>query len=145
MQKLSQPDLVTDPTAATYIKDEIVDVIFADCDGQLLSREGPNSYRSGDALITGSTNDRWSVSRDRFDAKYTAIPPTVEGQHGRYRAKPMPVRAKQMKVAFSLARRSGGDVLNGLANDWVLQYAPGDYGVVEEARFLQVYRRVREG
>lgn len=79
MQKLSQRDLTIDPTAATFTKDEIVDVVFADDDGELLSREGPNHYRSG-------------------------------------------------------------DVLNGVAHDWVLQYAPGDYGVVENARFLRVYR-----
>lgn len=142
MQILSQPDLTTDPTAAIYIKDEIVDVVFAERDGELLSREGPNRYRSGDALITGSTNDQWSVSRDRFDAKYETVGPHSHGERGRYRAKPVPVWAKQMGTSFSLARRVGGDVLNGLAQDWVLQYAPGDYGVVANARFQQVYRRV---
>ena len=144
MQMLSQPDLTIDPAAAIYVKDEVVDVVFADCDGELLSREGPNLYRNGDALITGSTNDRWSVSRDRFDDKYEMVEPHSHGERGRYRARPVPVFAKQMHAPFTLARQIGGDVLNGLALDWMLQYGPGDYGVVENARFLRVYRRARQ-
>ncbi len=137
-----KPDLTTDPAAALYIKDEIVDVVFAERDGELVSREGPNRYCIGDALITGSTNDQWSVSRDRFDARYETLGPHLHGEQGRYRAKPVPVRAKQMSTPFTLARRVGGDMLSGLAQDWLLQYAPGDYGVVENARFQRVYRRV---
>ena len=28
------------------------------------------------------------------------------------------------------------------AGDWVMQYAPGDYGVVKAARFAKVYKRL---
>jgi hypothetical protein len=140
---LDQPELATDAAAINCVKDEIVDVVFAAHDGELQSREGPNRYRVGDALITGSTGDSWSVSRDRFDAKYEAIAPLHHGADGRYRARAVTVWAKQMDTAFCIARRTGGDVLKGLARDWVLQYGPGDYGVVENARFQQVYRRVR--
>jgi hypothetical protein len=46
-----------------------------------------------------------------------------------------------MSEPFSLARSAaGGDVLRGTAGDWVMQYAPGDYGVVQAARFAAVYR-----
>ena len=141
MQMLMQPDLASDVMAAQYMKDEIVDVVFADGDGSLQSREGPNRYRVGDALITGSTGDRWTVSRDRFEAKYEALA-TVSTRAGRYRAKRVKVWARQMDSPFTIARCTGGDVLAGLANDWVLQYAPGDYGVVENARFQRVYRPV---
>jgi hypothetical protein len=41
-----------------------------------------------------------------------------------------------------MARSAGGDLLHGNAGDWVLQYAPGDYGVVEQERFALVYRRI---
>lgn len=125
------------------MKHEIVDVVFADGEGELQSREGPNRYRTGDALITGSTGDRWSVARDRFDARYEAIPPQTLGQNGRYRAKPVSVWAKQLRIPFTIARREGGDVLNGLAQDWVLQYSPGNYGVVENTRFQRVYCRTK--
>ncbi len=141
MQMLLQPDLANDAMAAQYMKDEIVDVIFADREGSLRSREGLNRYRIGDALITGSTGDCWAVSRDRFDTKYEAVAASAV-EPGRYRAKPVTVWARQMQSPFTIARCADGDVLAGLADDWVLQYAPGDYGVVENARFQQVYRRV---
>ena len=141
METLLHPNLASDALAAQYIKDETVDVVFADQEGSLQSREGINHYCTGDALITGSTGDRWTVSRDRFDAKYEALGSNAEAPRS-YRAKPVRVWARQMEVPFMIARCAGGDLLAGLAKDWVLQYAPGDYGVVENARFLRVYRRV---
>ena len=141
METLLYLDLASDAVAAQYMKDETVDVVFADREGSLQSREGINRYLSGDALITGSTGDRWTVSRDRFDVKYEAVGANAEEPH-RYRAKPVKVWARQMESPFTIARCAGGDVLAGLADDWVLQYAPGDYGVVENARFQRVYRRV---
>lgn len=140
MLELKNIDLTVDAAAAPFVKDEVVDVVFAANAGELVSREGPNRYQAGDALIAGSTGDRWSVSRDRFDAKYLPVAPLGAGEDGRYRARPLPVLAKQMAEAFTLARSSGGDVLQGSAQDWVLQYGPGDFGVVENARFRKVYR-----
>ena len=63
------------------------------------------------------------------------------GQDGSYQARPIPVLAKQMAEAFTVARCEGGDLLRGQAGDWLLQYAPGDYGVAEQARFAKVYRK----
>ena len=139
MLALKNIDLATDPAAAWFVKDEIVAVVFATEEGELISREGPNRYRTGDALITGSTGDRWSVSRDRFDAKYQPLPPLTMGEVGRYRSRPVPVLAKQIAEPFTVARSAGGDLLSGVALDWLLQYAPGDCGLVENARFQQVY------
>jgi hypothetical protein len=45
-----------------------------------------------------------------------------------------------MDAPFSIARSAAGDVLRGIAGDWVMQYAPGDYGVVQTLRFAKVYR-----
>ena len=147
MLELAAIDLTTDPAAAHYVKNEEVDVVFAQSAGELTSREGPNRYQPGDALVTGSTGDqreckadRWSVSRHRFDEKYQPVPPLGHGDDGRYRARPIPVLAKQMPEPFTVARRAGGDLLRGEAQDWLLQYAPGDYGIVENARFTSVYR-----
>ena len=64
----------------------------------------------------------------------------MQGQAGAYRNRPSVVLAKQMREAFSMARSEAGDVLHGQAGDWVLQYAPGDYGVVQARRFAKVYR-----
>ena len=140
MLALRDIDLTRDPAAALHVKDEVVQVAFAAASGSLISLEGPNHYATGDALITGAGGERWSVSRDRFEAKYLPEAPTVAGADGAYRARPLPVLAKQMCEPFTLARSAGGDVLTGGAGDWVLQYAPGDYGVVAQARFARVYR-----
>ena len=137
---LDNPDLNDDPEAQRAAKDEAVQVQFATQDGSLVSAVGLNHYVTGDALITGSTGDRWCVSRERFDAKYRAVPPTQPGAAGAYRNRPVTVLAKQMQQPFSVLRQAGGDVLIGSAGDWLLQYGPGDHGIVDRARFARVYR-----
>ncbi|HEY2807429.1 MAG TPA: PGDYG domain-containing protein [Steroidobacteraceae bacterium] len=139
---LTNPDLRGDPAARRATKDETVQVQFATAAGSLVSAVGANHYLPGDALITGSTGDRWCVSRERFEAKYLPVPPTGPGAAGPYRNRPATVLAKQMEQAFSVAREAGGDVLHGSAGDWLLQYGPGDHGIVDRARFARVYRIV---
>ena len=141
---LDDPDLTTDPAARRAIKDEKVAVEFATRAGQLVSAVGINHYTVGDALITGSTGDRWCVSRDRFDAKYDPEPPTVRGESGQYRNRPADVLARQMNQRFRVDRMAGGDSLQGESGDWLIQYAPGDHGIVERTRFERVYRLVAD-
>ena len=142
MLELRNIDLTTDASAESYVKTEIVTVTFAQQEGELLSLEGSNHYHVGDALITGSTGSHWSVSRHRFDAKYEAVPPTIAGEEGRYRARPIPILAKQIAEPFTAARSAGGDVLRGNPGDWLLQYGPGDFGIAEHHRFMQVYKKI---
>lgn len=141
MLELRAIDLAADPQAARYVKDEVVRVEFARQPGELQSLEGPNRYRAGDALVSGVTGTRWSVARERFDARYEPVAPTVAGQDGSYRARPIPVLARRMDHAFSAERSRGGDRLHGDAGDWLLQYGPGDYGVAGQERFARIYRR----
>jgi hypothetical protein len=133
-------DLARDPLALRVVKHETVAVEFAAQDGLLMSEVGPNHYRAGDALVTGSTGDRWCVSRARFDARYQPLPGVAAGAAGAYRNRTAVVLARQMHEPFSIARSAGGDRLHGGAGDWVVQYAPGDHGVVERTRFARVYR-----
>jgi hypothetical protein len=135
-------DLATDPDARQAVKDETVSVEFAAHADVLVSAVGPNRYSPGDALITGSTGDRWCVSRDRFDAKYDPVSPTIRGEAGLYRNLPVTVLVKRIDSLFSVARTAGGDVLQGNAGDWLVQYAPGDHGIIERARFERVYRLI---
>ncbi len=135
-------DLAVDPAATHYVKSETVTVAFAREAGELTSLEGLNRYQPGDALITGSTGSRWSVSRERFDAKYAALAPTRAGEDGAYVSRPVPVLAKCIDSAFTMTRSAGGDLLQGAAGDWLLQYAPGDFGVCEQQRFAAIYRRL---
>ncbi len=143
MIELNNIDLRTDQNAALYVKNEVVQVCFAKSSGQLISQEGINRYSAGDAMITGSTGNQWIVSRDRFDAKYEPVAPVKAGEDGAYCNKPIPVLAKQIHEAFSINRSEGGDRLVGKAGDWLMQYSPGDFGIVEKHRFEQVYQQVR--
>jgi hypothetical protein len=141
MIELTQLDLRSDASAQRVVKDETVSVEFAALAGELMSLEGPNRYAQGDAIITGATGERWVVSRERFDAKY--LPANVgltHGEPGSYRNRQVVVLARRMDEPFTLLRSAGGDRLSGAAGDWVMQYAPGDYGVVQAARFAKVYR-----
>lgn len=141
MIELKDLDLRDDPAAGRYVKDEVVLVEFAPASGELMSLEGANRYERDDALITGTGGARWVVERSRFDAKYVPAEAAVShGAPGRYRNRPAVVLAKRMEAPFSIARRAAGDVLSGVAGDWVLQYSPGDYGIVRADRFAQVYR-----
>lgn len=142
MLELENIDLRTDSDAALYVKNEVVHVCFAKSNGELISQEGINRYNTGDAMITGSTGNRWVVSRDRFDAKYEPVAPVKHGADGAYRNKPIPVLAKQIPEPFSIKRSAGGDLLQGNAGDWLMQYGPQDFGIVEKKRFEQVYQRV---
>jgi PGDYG protein len=135
-------DLSADGSASRYAKHEFVDVVFAAENGFLQSREGVNHYAKGDALIAGSTGDCWSVTRDRFGARYAAVAPTRAGENGRYVSIPIPVWAVQIAENFSVARCRGGDVIQGNAGDWLLQFAPADHGVVAAMKFAKVYRRI---
>ena len=142
MLELKNIDLAADPAAQQYVKTETVTVVFARQAGELASLEGPNSYQTSDALITGATGSRWSVARARFDARYQAVPPITQGQDGQYAARPIPVLVKRISEPFRAARRSGGDLLRGAAGDWLLQYGPGDHGVAADQRFIRIYTRV---
>ncbi|WP_207888410.1 PGDYG domain-containing protein [Pseudomonas sp. 30_B] len=141
MLELTQLDLSTDSAAQRVVKDETVTVEFAVAPGELMSLEGPNRYAPGDAIISSATGERWVVSRERFDPKYLpADAALTHGEPGAYRNRPTVVLARRMDEEFSLLRSTGGDRLTGAAGDWVMQYAPGDYGVVKAARFAKVYR-----
>ena len=102
MTVIEHLDLATDPAAQRVVKDETVIVAFATSMGELMSLEGPNRYAPGDALITGTTGERWVVSRERFDAKYVPIISATHGMAGAYRNRPVTVLAKQMPLAFSM-------------------------------------------
>lgn len=139
MTFLDQIDLRKDPLATAYVKNEVVQVRFATHAGVLTSSVGLNQYQSGDALITGSNGDTWCVSRDRFNPKYFPEGGHQHGADGAYRNFPKPILAKQIQHDFSLARSVGGDILHGKAGDWLVQYAPGDHGLVDALRFAKVY------
>lgn len=118
-----------------------VDVEVASTDGVLSTLEGPVVYHIGDALITGVKGERWPVERSRFEQTYEPVPPTKMGQSGRYARLSNEVRACQMPVAFTVTT-SAGDQLSGQPGDWLLEYTPGEKGIVAAEVFARTYIRL---
>ncbi len=143
MLELKDFDLTQDPAAGRFIKTEIVQVNFASLPGELISLEGPNRYQSGDAIITGCTGDRWSVDRHRFDTKYQAVPPTVDGAGWRLYGE-AGTGAGQADQRAIYGCPFGGAVMCYMAKRGTgsMQYGPGDFGVCGQSRFARVYQKV---
>jgi hypothetical protein len=114
-------------------------VEFADASGTMATNEGAVSYARGDALLTGTEGERWPVPRSRFDATYEPVPPLRSGKPGRYRKRPLQVWAKAMRGPFSIDLGAGRGMLRGDDGDWLLEYAPGELGVVSASVFAQTY------
>jgi len=114
-------------------------VEFAAADGTLVTREGPVTYVSGDALLTGIEGERWPVPRQRFDETYEPIAPLRPGKPGAYRKRPQVVWAKPMRETFTVELGNGRGTLRGNAGDWLVQYAPGDLSVVSTTVFAKTY------
>ena len=114
-----------------------VRVCFAACAGRAATREGAVSYQAGDALVTGVEGERWPVAGKRFAATYEALPPAVMGEDGIYVKRSLPVWGLRMSEPFSVA--TAGGLLSGQADDWLVQYGQGDYGVVGASIFALTY------
>lgn len=140
MSDISNVDLWHDASIGWYVKNEVVTVRFATKPGVVMSSVGPNQYSAQDALITGSNGDQWAVTPDRFRQRYAPISGLQMGQDGDYRNIPVAIKAKQMPTAFSVHRSAGADILRGQAGDWLVQYSPIDYGIVDQQRFAAVYQ-----
>jgi hypothetical protein len=137
---MSGVDLSVDRAArrARKLAIEIL-VEFATADGTLVTREGPVAYAQGDAVLTGTEGERWPVARRRFDETYEPIAPLRPGKPGPYRRRLQVVWAKSMREPFVVELGGGRGTLRGHAGDWLLQYGPGDQGVVSDTVFAKTY------
>ena len=133
-------DLTADPAARRVVKRSLpVDVVFAAHAGLLHTLEGEVAYREGDAILTGGRGERWPVARQAFVDSYEPVPPTREGEAGRYRKRPATVLAKRMRGPFSVRVGARAELLTGARGDWLVQYGPGQYGVVSGEIFEETY------
>ena len=130
------------PGAINVVKRPVrVRVSFARSSGVALTLEGPVRYRRGDAIVRGDHNDEWPVRRVRFDAAYVAVGAHEPGKTGWYTKLPSSAWALRMAAPFVVKVGHAEDVLNGHEGDWLLQYASGDYGVVNDHVFNATYER----
>ena len=114
-------------------------VSFATSDGVLHTLEGPVAYRAGDALLTGKGSEQWPVERAYFERRYTPEAGGTMGEAGRYIPLPLPVQAVQVDEPFAVSLSGKRGLLQGNAGDWLVEYAPGERGIVARDVFAQTY------
>lgn len=133
-------DLRADPEARQVRRlPSDVDVCFAAAAGSMATPEGPVCYAAGAALLRDARGRCWPVERPIFDAHYSPVPPTRMGDAGRYRHEPQTLWGRQIGCPFRVYLHSARGVLEGAAGDWLMQYAPGELGVVSAAAFRETY------
>lgn len=117
-------------------------VEFAPAPGRVRTLEGEVGHEAGDAILTGLRGERWPVARARFEATYEPVPPTRRGLPGTYRKLPLRVLARRLDTPFAVPAGPGADPLRGEAGDWLLQYGPGEHGIVAADIFEATYERM---
>jgi len=138
------PDLTCRADALRVRKKPLpVPVRFARGGGICQTREGPVPYRTNDAILTGVKGEQWPVERATFEQRYRPLFDGSMGMDGDYVKDPIDVLAVQMDDAMRIPMRAGGE-LHGRPGDWLLQYAPGDYGVISDSIFRDTYVIVEE-
>jgi hypothetical protein len=120
-----------------------VEVTFASSTGICKTKEGEVSYKIGDGILTGVEGEHWPIERPKFDASYEAIPPTKNGEDGQYCKKPIQVFALQMNEPFYVNVSWADDQIEGKSGDWLVQYAPDDFGVVSQSIFEKTYQIIK--
>lgn len=119
-----------------------IQVRFTPVPCTVTTREGIVQARAGDAIITGIAGEHWRVSRARFAEKYRPVPPTVEGQPGRYVSLPNRIMAVRMSEKFTVLLADGVSRLEGLPGDWLVGYGDGSLGIVSPAIFATTYELI---
>jgi hypothetical protein len=133
------PNLSTNPNARQVIKKPLpLKVTFASQDGICQTLEGSVSYRKGDAILTGIAEEKWPVSRIKFDDRYVPLDDIVFGHEGMYIKKPKIVLALKLEVPMSVTLEKG-DILEGKSGDWLLHYSESEFGIVKDEIFRATY------
>ena len=134
------PDLATNPQALRVSEEPTpLRVEFATADGVCDTLEGPVRYQVGDAILTGARGERWPIARDAFRSSYEPVPPTRRGENGDYRKAPSLTFALRLDRPRDVPVGWQSDPLHGRPGDWLLQYADGSYGVIQDDIFRESY------
>jgi hypothetical protein len=91
--------------------------------------------------MSGTIGEHWPISRAYFMATYEVVPPTPAGSDGQYRKRKIMVWVMQLGVETSV-ELSNGAILSGVPGDWLVQYEPGSFGMVEKEVFRCTYQLV---
>ena len=116
-----------------------IDVRFTPTECTVQTSEGLVHAAPGDAIITGTAGEHWRVSRARFPHKYRPVPPTVDGEAGRYVSLPNRIMAMPMTEPFEVLLADGVSRLSGVPGEWLVDYGDGSLGIVSQPIFATTY------
>ena len=117
-----------------------VKVRFAPSPGTLTTKEGPVTYETDDALLTGTEGESWPVQRLIFEDTYEPMKGTLSGSEGLYVKKPIGVWAIQLDHSEEVWIGDGENRLLGKKGDWLVEYPGGRFGVVSQDIFKKTYQ-----
>lgn len=120
-------------------RERVFDVRFATQACEIETREGPVHADPGDAIVTGLGGERWPVRPEAFAHRYCALVAADEGRDGAYRSRPIDVRAIRMREPFTVLDPAAGLRLHGRVGDWLVEYRPGDFAIVDDGIFNATY------
>jgi hypothetical protein len=127
-------ELTNDPSAQQVQKKAIpLQYRIAEKPEIVQTLENPVKARVGDYIMTGTRGENWPIPVEKMKETYDIIDDSTAAK------KPLPVPAKQMQEDFFVTVSWSTDKLQGKPGDWLVQYGPGDYGVVEASIFDETY------
>ena len=127
-------DLTNDSSAQKVQKKAIpLQFRIAEQPETIQTLEGPVKAPAGAYIMTGTKGENWPIPADKFKATYNIIDNKTASK------KAIPVPAKKMDQDFFVTVSWSTDKLQGNPGDWLVQYGPGDYGVVETSIFDETY------
>ncbi|MCH9633013.1 MAG: hypothetical protein S4CHLAM6_13640 [Chlamydiae bacterium] len=116
-----------------YKKNIVLDFEYAAKSGEIQTLEGKVACAAGDAIMTGTQGERWPISKDTFTATYNVV------EEGKASKKKIVLYVYQMKEIFKVKVSWSNSLLEGKADDYLVQYGPNDFGVVEKEIFKETY------
>ncbi|MDR1650431.1 MAG: DHH family phosphoesterase [Synergistaceae bacterium] len=133
-------DLSKRADAVRAVKKNIpVSVRFAHKPGVVRTLEGDVSFEEKDALISGTQEEPWPVQREKFFETYSPCDGTEYGDDGFYMKKELPGLALRMDCPFCVSLSGQRGVLFGKRGDWLMQYSPGEHGIIDREIFESAF------
>lgn len=134
--KDSIPNLERDESAFKTTKKPIpLDFRIVDKEETIKTLEGPVVAQKGDFVMTGTEGENWPIPKDNFKATYNIV------EKGKASKNETEVYAKQLEVPSQVKVDWSDSLLTAKPGDYLVQYGPKDYGVVDQKIFDQTYLR----
>ncbi|HEV2674775.1 MAG TPA: SAM-dependent methyltransferase [Aliidongia sp.] len=110
---------------------------FAQSDELIQTLEGPVWANPGDAVLTGTKAENWPIGRQNFERTYEFDPAA-----GTCYKKPMVAVAVRKDVPFSTTVSWANNPISGNSGDYLVEYGPNDFGIVQSDIFIETYAPV---